>query len=723
MIYSPPPNRLQRELSRRRNKLLCIFAGLITALCLEMVLVKPEIALAAEILDTGEANAGASVVYIWNEIDLDQYPINTNGEKVTAQTGALISTGALVLSATNNDATCSVKMRVYKGGSNPEEGTLWAEASIDQIGINASLLWRDFVFDDPWVMEEGITYWFLVYKTSNCETNNSDTFMRYSGVSPINGINLFYHNIALQTWPEDTTRWVPLRLTGDFIAPTATLTPSSTSINQYETVTFLAEWQDFDFTPYYLYFAEDVNDNDYEKIVEMYPMGGVTGSGTWTFPHTFNTYDYGQPYPATIALGNSSCSTMTASGCILVFATVATSISVGDPAAVDLDALYPSTMTGSKYFALAGESIEFTYDITPPCTITGKRFFAGYSDSFARFDSGAVLPIGNSGTVSHTYTDTNGGVMYWPYINVYCNDGTSRQLHTVSTWRKATGVLNTSKARGIAVRTDEQAVLDSYYLRPMINGGGETTGSGSYFASDAQVYQTGEPVLFRFLFHAPFEADSVLIFETGSGGAAFPYGTIGEYDSTIQGRFKFHETSYAKAGEYQPFVRIYSSNPLVYQDVYLGGQNYPIPLNRIYVTSSIYGAVEQLFNTEDGIFGLDPSTFQLDFGATDNSFLMDLQKGFSKILSFALYIVNFGYNTLKQSPVLSFFTDVIHPPSGATYTFPTSLFGFTLPVRPNGGVFTVSYASPSSGFANLEYILHALVAILVVRFVFRSIFA
>ncbi len=503
----------------------------------------------------------------------------------------------------------------------------------------------------------------------------------------------------------------------------ATLTSSgSVAITEGGSVQFIAAWSNQSFTPWNLYFFQDVNDNFAYPIVTGFPMTGTTGN--YTFRSTFPTASYPQAYHPYAKWGNSNCTgitgtgALTGSGCLTFSALAGSGITVRTPLQASDDTLHPSTMTGAKLNDVrVGDTDLFTYSINAPCTITGKRFFLGYAPALQHYDTGAILPVGNTGTYNAVFPRTNQPYsdFFFPYINVYCNDGTSKQLYLGSTW-------TIGKAQGVSVYTQVELNNRSDAVIPMLNGGaqlGFTTSSGSSFASNKRVYAKLEPVYLELNYHVPFTPASVLIFPTGTGAAGFPYSS----GSTVlqQGRYLRTKIYYEVAGSYHPVVRVTGTLGET-KNIFLGGNSYAIPYNQLVITADLWQSLGQLFTTKDGIFGLDPSTFSISFGASNNQFLSDAAAGVSKIVAAGLYVVNVGYNLLKSSPVISFFTDVIHPPNGATYVFPSKIGDFTIPYRPNTALYTISYASDSSGSKQLEYIIKLAAAVIVLRYVLKSFF-
>ncbi len=189
-----------------------------------------------------------------------------------------------------------------------------------------------------------------------------------------------------------------------------------------------------------------------------------------------------------------------------------------------------------------------------------------------------------------------------------------------------------------------------------------------------------------------------MIFPTGTGAAGFAY--MSGSSVLQQGQTLRSSISYSTSGYYQPVVRVISSNPAIYQNIFLGGNPYPIPQYELSITGDIFKSIGELFTTSDGIFGLDPATFSVSFGQSNNEFIQDAQVGVSKI-----------------------FTGVIHPPNNSSYVYPNELAGFDVSaIRPTNPVYTVTYADPSSGSKYIYQFVVALSVVVVIRFVFRHLF-
>lgn len=511
-----------------------------------------------------------------------------------------------------------------------------------------------------------------------------------------------------------------LMLAGEEISSdSGTLTYSGSTVVQLGTsIYFTAGWQDLEFSPYYLYFFEGGEDIYGLPIIDNYPEGTT---GNWSFQHT---YDYAGSYIPYAVLGSSGCDTITSTGSVTgsgctTFDLVSTTLTVNTELESSDDISYPSTLTGSKYDDIfVGENIDFTYNIDDPCTVTGKRFFKGYSSALSYLDSGAVLPVESAGTHEIIFNRTNQPYSdyFYPYINLYCDDETSRQLYVGGSW-------NYKNARGVSVYTQAEIEARSEAIIPMLNGGASdnfSSSSGSLFTSSKRVYDKYEPVHLELNYHVDFTPDTAYIYPSGTGSAGFTFGSGS--DSLQQGndiRFNIH---YEDSGFYDPVIVIRASGGTPYKVIYLGGESYPSPYYQIYVTKSIWNSIANLFDTTDGIFGLDPSTFRVSFFNSNNVFLSDVNEGLNKIMSAGLKVAGIVYNILKSSPILSFFTEIINPPDGGTYMFPSKIGDTDILLRPSTIYATVDYADEDSGFANLEIVVKLLVAASFILFVFRTFF-
>lgn len=485
---------------------------------------------------------------------------------------------------------------------------------------------------------------------------------------------------------------------------TATLTSSgATTISDGGHVSFTASFSGQSFTPYYFYFYEDPEDTLAYPIVTNYPL---TGSG-YTFNHTF--YASGNYHPYGV-WGNSSCNSVTStgaltgSGCLTFDALSGSGITVKTDYELSDDYLYPSSFTGSKLNdVLVGEDVTFTYDINNPCTVTGKRFFKGYTAAYQSYDTGAILPTSNSGTFVTDFPRTNEpySAYFFPYINVYCDDGTSRQLYLGGKWHPGTAAI------GVTVYTQAELNQRSLAIVAMLNGGQTenfSTSSGALFKSNKNVYERYEPVYLLLNYHVDFSPTSALFYPTGTGAAGFDFGSGASLNQGENIRF---QTYYENTGFYDPVVIIYGSSQ--YKSIYLGGEEQPSPYYQLYVKQSFYQSISTLFDTSDGIFGLDPTTFTLNVFDSELPFLQDANAGLTQILRAGLKIASVAYNLLKKSPILNFFTDILHPQNGATYIFPTHLGDFELPVRPSQLLYTVEYPANTNGNAFVDQFVKLLV--------------
>lgn len=501
------------------------------------------------------------------------------------------------------------------------------------------------------------------------------------------------------------------------IDPEVALTYSGSSTRAVgDSVEFTATWQYQDSSITYGYFYEDLTEDDFILRIPLFPTGST---GSVVFSHTFNVPSgYGEAYHPYVRIGGSLCTTPTASGCTLVdgFLT-GTGLTILPPLELTDDILHPfSAFVASKYLdVLVSEEITFTYGIDPPCTITDTTFYLGYAPALQGYDQGQ--PISSTGTTfvsSFPRTNQPYSAFFAPYIQTTCSDSTVKKLYLGGHW-------DAGKAAKINVVTQTELDTQTIYIAPMLNGGatpGFSGSTGSSLRSNKNVYSLFEPVIFELNYHVPFAPAQVLIFPTGTGAAGQEWGTGASV--LLQGRSTRKQLAYDESGFYQPVVRVISSNPAVYQNIFLGGEAFPNPYYQIYISPNIWKSLGSLFNTQDGVFGLDPSTFSIDLSASNNPILSVAAEGMSQVIGAGLFAANFGYNVLKASPVFSFFSDVIHPPEGSVHIYPSHLFGVPTHVT---GLYTVEYADPDSGLANIENIIRAMAAGAVILFVSRSFFA
>lgn len=730
-------NRLKRALRKRRRWYVSIHLAAVAFIAGAMVLSLPVQASAADFVNTMGGGADGFFTMTVSRPNQGNDANDTGSNLSSGRIPYYFATSSghadevqIWMERSGSDPSCPINVSVYSGTGSPAYyhgkrylgDTLELSMTFQENTIADNTTGSGYTFAANFDVEIGRYYYFIMGAGTLCGSTGHITH-GYRTVTAPAQVPIIESAVDVSSvwslagdWGGGTNEYM-LRISGDVDPPPVVASLTSLLVSNViqvgDTVPFIAEWEDAPFPPYYLFFYEDANDTEYRQIVQNYPM--ATPDGSWEFSHTYNVPSYSDQYTPFVQWGNSYCSTPTASGCVL-FDASADPISVQTAEEASDDSLFPSTLTGSKLDDVAvNESVNFTYNIDPPCTITGRRFFLGYPGPLAYLDTGVVLAT-NTGSFAASFPRTAMpySSFFFPYINVFCDDETSKQLYLGNTWIKG-------RARGISVFTQEELQRRNDVTTPMLNGGATddfSNTTGFSFKANKRVFAKYEPVLFELNHHVDFTPTQVLLYPTGTGASAVNFGS----GDTALTENKYHRFrySYSVPGFYHPVVQIRSSDPGVYKNVFLGGNDYPLPYNQIAITSDVWGSITDLFTTDDGIFGLDPATFSISLGSTENEFLQTISGGMNKIISGGLYVAGFAYNILKNSPVLSTVTDVVNPPDGAIYTFPTKLFGYTI-IRPANPLCTVDYASDSD-FGNIEILLRAVVAAGVASFVIKSFF-
>lgn len=505
------------------------------------------------------------------------------------------------------------------------------------------------------------------------------------------------------------------------------------SLNQ--TIAFLAEWANLTFDARYLFFYEDVEETIPEIIVENYPMGSTS---EWNFTHQFN---YAGTFNPFVYVGNQYCTTVTStgaitgSGCVLVDAQ-ASAITIYDNAQLVAqdEYNYASTFTGSKlHDVIVDEPVSFGWSLNAnfcsDSSISGKRLFLGYHPELQYLDSGSILPVGLTGQMTRTFDRTNAPYsdFFFPWIRVYCANGSSKDLYLG-------GTVNKVKAQGISVyeATDVRFALPGTWL----NGGGNVNfaaGTGSYFASDKHLYLRGEQVKLKYIVNEAFTIDKIELYDDQGGHLLRTF-----TGSAVTENYNHYTTiAYSLSGEYYPNIKVCSASCAQSKTYYLGGETQPNPEYAIIVSdqrSTIginSGSILGTFSgtggkvPTQGIFGL-MGNFQ-GFGSTGNTFLDTAQGLLLVVVYAAQWVAGKIYVILSASSLFSFVFSIIHPEAGAQYVLPSTWFCvsagscFTMPAGLAGTQFTVSYVSGANA-QNMYKLVQLAFAITVFVFVTKQLF-
>lgn len=427
-------------------------------------------------------------------------------------------------------------------------------------------------------------------------------------------------------------------------------------------VSFVANWYVPAFSPFYLYFYPDVEE-DPVRLVELYPLNN---SGSYNFSWQ---YTYPDTYLPSFVIGNSSCSSLTATGC-----TTAEFLADEQLTILDSNEQYNHSFYTEDQELIVGESTSYHYLIDQTECGTGSFLWAtlykGYPTGLAGRDSGTTLfSLSGSGILNFTEIVQPFSDIYSPRLEVNCGGTPDFIIYSNSV-----GVFEEDDFR--------------YWLPETWSGGGNSsdwngTGSGQAFWSDKHVYNTGEQVKLRWAFNVEFTPNTVLLHKDSE---LLPNEIITYTGATslVQNKLQYGTISYNSPGEYNPSVLVQGSTGS--KLIYLGGESVKNPLEVLAVTGEIP------FCSDRGIFGYPPSSFKIA-SASNAPFLAKAL--FSLINASAkgvLVSLSCTFRFIEVSPMVSTIHDIIVPQSG-NYTLPNSIFTMEIPWD-DWGVerqFTISY--------------------------------
>jgi len=438
---------------------------------------------------------------------------------------------------------------------------------------------------------------------------------------------------------------------------------------------FTVEWFGQAFAVYNIFFYEDVEDTAPVKKLNNFPIeGGQVSPYSYNFTHRFG---FTGTYHPDIGIGNSLCTTATASGCTIVRLSSLSdglTISSGVP---DFNVLFPSEFSVNRTQIAAGESVDFTWNVNhsvcAPSTVSGKRLFKGYPGNLQYRDSGAILPVGSTGALTVTYDEAI-GVIYYPHILTYCSNGTSFKLYLGDTWKAG-------QAQWISVLSPDDQV---FWMPESWDNGGFSpdfgAGSGQSFFSDKTNYDRYEPVKLRWTFNVPFTVGSVVLYKDPAKLNEFF--TFDEASDLIENTKHYGEVIYVTGGDYQPMVQVRSTaydamDPATYQNIYLGGGSSQNAAYEINVSLQLYSAGG---GSGTGTFlGMDKELFKIQIGDDAPLYLRALTGLANTTIGGLLYLGEWGYGLVEQAPLFSWVVDMIHPQAGVEKILPSALFNIEMP--------------------------------------------
>ncbi len=514
--------------------------------------------------------------------------------------------------------------------------------------------------------------------------------------------------------------------------PTVTLSSSTGSLAAGKPIVFNVTWSGLTSQPQWLYFYPSGRGTGncsggcptYVAIAENTPLGGsgstASGSLSWSYTYPFS----GTYTPSIILSANCGAFQINTSYSSCNLNNVSENLVVSGPQDADLtsniELHFPPT--GTDRVINTPQPYSWRVNAASQCvgsSIDNARIFAGYPSNANISDPGALL-AGTSGSGSYTFTHTAEelGANFFPYIQVTCASGTGSTIYNGDTLYK-------TRAQPLVIVS---TTFNRYWTTTWTGGGkgpdySAASGSGAYLFTDKTQYSRNEPVLTKFYYDTQFTPSKILIYPNML--TSTPITLTG---AIITNKTEHNYTlTYATAGQNYPVIEVRSSSynpstPSTYRDIWLGGGQIQDPSQYITITNDVFQTTNFSITNTEGIFGLDPSTFAISLPTGSNQFLQDVAGGLSQLIRAGLYVLDFVFTILKNSPIFSTFTDVIHPINGSSYIFPTTLFGYTIPYRPADLTYTVNYASPTSGSKQLEYIARAAVAAIVIMYVFRALF-
>jgi len=377
----------------------------------------------------------------------------------------------------------------------------------------------------------------------------------------------------------------------------------------------------------------------------------------------------------------------------------------------------PSTFTVTKNTAdpiLPGQSVSYTIDWDyvfefPDQPKYGYFFPYGksddnYCDAAPNFDDCNAevvklfelqrMPLGGSGSYTFTYAYPRPGSFSGTVI--FSSDCPWHAAGTgVERGDLQSDIDNSCYQRHADVVTSISSVelLDPSEVttsgRSWTNGGGSTT--GSYLASDKRQYEIGEPVYLHWYFNTSGVPVNKVELYSGSGTELLA--TYTASGMILEDTSYYARIYYSTAGVYHPSIRLCfdsgcSSFPYRF---YLGGISSPDPANGIQIVNTIYGGqggsgVSSQFCSNTGLFGLEPSSFALQFAGTgSNSIVQGLEDVSNKGIGAIFWLSANMFCYVQTAPIISDIRSIIAPAPG-TYTFPDEWFcvpGFGCAIEEN----------------------------------------
>jgi len=692
-----PHNAMQKKLLQRR-----LFRGIINVFCVLGVVV-------AMLLTLPTQSFAATIV---NETFSGDY---TNARQFTSSGGALTSavkwtaTGSYNQSVTSvslrmgregaSATSCSIAMDVYVSGVDPYPDGIFLRRSASQdfntlststSGAGGGMKAFDFSAD-PFTMFPDSVYYFEPYKFgTGC---NKEGYIFNKGATA--QLHRLWH-FFLGDWTEsgNVTYLTIVADQGDFNPSGSEYLLTELTSSPYEagdTVEFELSWSNFlafdgdikhiEFQPLQGSDGTDpcVDDCSYLQVLydsSSTPLSSQTGSILVSY-----TYNFAGDYIPFVAfrecstaerLGNDE--TWESTNCERYVVEAATVTVTGTPDDDQtytnvLDFPYKSTRTISEL-----QDFDWTVD-SGTCggalSVTGQKIFKGYPDggNLAAADVGQELS-GSSGTgaISYSVYSTDLGKSFYPYIRVYCSDGSSVKLYNGST-------LYAFRAIGLWIQP-------SNFNNPAAIGYGDKggysqdfdsiSGSGAYFLTDKDIYQRKENVRITYYYDVQFSVDTVLFYPDIE---EYPSLTVELTDilDRIERSFNYQ---YEEQGRYFPMIEVRSASysagdPTTFRRIWLGGNQVKEASRYLEVLSTVYSASN--FRSTRGVFGLNPNTFEVNFGDSGNPFLVLAGGVVTYTVKGALYIASFLYALLEYAPFFNFFTEVIAPDPNKVYTLQESL--------------------------------------------------
>lgn len=510
----------------------------------------------------------------------------------------------------------------------------------------------------------------------------------------------------------------------NWLFPTVTVSNSS-PVYTGTRVKFTVTWSDLAFSPYNLYFYADTEfgEDAYEEIIKNTDIEaalGTSGTGSVSFYYTMN--DIGS-YGPFVVLGGSSCTAPIRGSCSASGSDVGSLIV--NPIPILHDA-YTVQLDFAKYNDVnVGQPIYYEYNIDPDycsgSSISGKRIFHGYNPNttVGSSDTGTILSV-NTGDGYMSWADWDHqlyGDFVCPYVHVYCADGTYRRIY-------GGGAINYNGIREGAAKCLSVYINAADRSRPpptWLAGGysDNFTASGTYlFQAEKHVYTVGETVKTKYQFFptSAFGTIDEVRFYPDEDNLTYYYtsDTTDSLGITPESPHYFN-FEYNKSGDYKPSVKLISASGSTIQ-FWLGGTQIKKEGEWLSVRtelSTLGGGTGSGY----GIFGLDPSTFNISFGENPNEALQLVESSLNYVLKGVLYLASLTFDLLRRAPIYSTFVETMHPESGNTYILPNTLFGIDLPDYPTDRAFTIAYATGS----NYTGIYQLIIAMVTLGFISTSI--